>query len=137
MNLSGSSDGRYNYISTELDAETGPYDMHARYYDPWSGRFEAVDPLSDFYPTQSPYSYSFDSPERFLDPSGWDPQNGNLNWQFSMNGTINFFNNSGTLFSLPAPDLNNSVKIKLRAPQQAYLSLLGQIEYTEHVAHWI
>ena len=72
MNGTGSSDGRYKYISTELDAETSSYDMGARYYDPWSGRFLSVDPMASdsTLASWSPYQYSFDNPVRFKDPTG-------------------------------------------------------------------
>ncbi|MDG7000193.1 MAG: RHS repeat-associated core domain-containing protein, partial [Nitrososphaerota archaeon] len=81
-------DTRYQFTSKELDAETGLYHLGARSYDPWSGRFEETDPLSDFYPDQSPYSYSFDNPILFEDASG---DTVTTNWQYGLDNTINFF----------------------------------------------
>lgn len=51
---------------------------------------------------------------RFLDPSGW-----------ASSGSSQSSNGS------------NETKIKLRAPQQAYLDLFGQIEYTDYVDYTI
>ena len=72
-NLTRYSDGRYKYISVEQDAETGLYATGPRLYDPWSGRFGATDPLVELYASESPYSYSFDNPVSYLDPSGLGP----------------------------------------------------------------
>ncbi len=69
-NSAGSADGRYKYISVEQDVETGYDAMGARLYDPWSGRFRQTDILSDLYPDQSPYSYSYNNPILFEDASG-------------------------------------------------------------------
>ena len=69
-NQAGTADGRYKFISVEQDVETGLDATGDRSYDPWSGRFRTTDPFADFYPDQSAYSYSFNNPVCFLDPSG-------------------------------------------------------------------
>ncbi|OGU58035.1 MAG: hypothetical protein A2X64_00435 [Ignavibacteria bacterium GWF2_33_9] len=46
----------------------------ARRYDPEIGRFLSVDPLLEAFPNQSPYSYSFNNPLSYRDPSGLAPE---------------------------------------------------------------
>lgn len=44
-----------------------------RLYDPALGRFTSIDPLADFFPGISPYSFGFDNPILFGDPDGLAP----------------------------------------------------------------
>lgn len=46
------------------------YDFDARFYDQQLGRFFTQDPLSGATPRWSPYTYGFDNPSRYLDPTG-------------------------------------------------------------------
>ena len=53
------------------DSETGFYYFGARYYDPSiSGLFLSVDPMSDKYPSISPYAYCIWNPVKIIDPNG-------------------------------------------------------------------
>ena len=63
----------YNYTFTgkERDEETGYNYFGARYYDSdLSGLFLSVDPMSDKYPSVSPYAYCMWNPMRLVDPDG-------------------------------------------------------------------
>jgi len=51
-----------------VDQRAGLYYFHARWYDPELGRFYSLDPI--IYPGQSPYSYCYNNPTNFVDPSG-------------------------------------------------------------------
>ena len=53
-------------------------------------QFTVVVPLSALNPSESPFSYSYDNPECFIDPSG-DSGTTTVNWQFGLNNTINYF----------------------------------------------
>jgi RHS repeat-associated protein len=64
---------RYLYIGKELQDETGFVDYGARMYIPETGRSGVVYPLSEKMPSWSPYSYGFNNPIRFVDPSGMAP----------------------------------------------------------------
>ena len=68
---------RYNRKTTfpftgkERDRETGFSYFGARYYDSdLTGLFLSVDPMSDKYPSISPYAYCAWNPVTILDPNG-------------------------------------------------------------------
>jgi RHS repeat-associated protein len=48
-------------------------DFHARMYDPSLGIFTSTDPMSSAMPSWSPYSYAFNNPIIFIDPTGMYP----------------------------------------------------------------
>lgn len=56
------------------DLESSFMNMGARIYDPSIGRFLSVDPLLDFFPNQSPFSYAYNNPISYRDPSGLAPE---------------------------------------------------------------
>ena len=57
----------------ELDAETGYSYFGARYYAPATlAAWLSVDPMSDKYPSISPYAYCAWNPMRLVDPDGRD-----------------------------------------------------------------
>ena len=61
------------FTGKEKDSETGFYYFDARYYDPTlSGLFLSVDPMSDKYPSTSPYAYCVWNPVKLVDPDGMD-----------------------------------------------------------------
>jgi RHS repeat-associated protein len=60
----------YLFNGKELDEETGLYYYGARYYDPRTSVWLAVDKLSDDAPSWTPYRYGFNNPIRYSDPGG-------------------------------------------------------------------
>ena len=63
----------FTFTGKEKDSETGYYNFGARYYDPvLSGLFLSVDPMSDKYPSLSPYVYCAWNPVKLVDPDGKD-----------------------------------------------------------------
>ncbi|OQP39967.1 hypothetical protein A4H97_17270 [Niastella yeongjuensis] len=64
----------YLFNGKELDEETGLYYYGAGYYDPRTSIWQSVDPLSHKFPGWSPYSFAFDDPIRFADPTGAAPE---------------------------------------------------------------
>lgn len=63
----------YTYTGREWDKEIGLYYYRARYYDPMEGRFISKDPIGFSAGSTNLYSYTFDNPTNFADPSGLDP----------------------------------------------------------------
>jgi RHS repeat-associated protein len=58
---------------TELNTTTSLYDLEYRNYDPILGRMNQVDPMASKYASHSPYSFAFNDPVFWSDPSGADP----------------------------------------------------------------
>ena len=56
----------------EKDSETGYYYFGARYYNSDLSLWLSVDPMSDKYPSLSPYNYCLWNPLRVVDPDGRD-----------------------------------------------------------------
>ena len=65
----------YKFTGYELDNEArlDLYHANARMYDPVINRFWQIDPLADQFPAWSTYSYTFNNPLRFTDPTGMAP----------------------------------------------------------------
>ncbi|MBI5326537.1 MAG: RHS repeat-associated core domain-containing protein [Ignavibacteriae bacterium] len=70
--LSGTpgDDARIGFTAQERDRESSFFLMGARHYDPEIGRFLSTDPLMEFFSDQSPYSYAYNSPLIWNDPTG-------------------------------------------------------------------
>ena len=58
------------YTAKELDNETSYTYFGARYYDSELSGWLSVDPMSDKYPSLSPYCYTADNPVVLVDPNG-------------------------------------------------------------------
>lgn len=56
----------------EKDSETGYYYFGARYYNSYLSLWLSVDPMSDKYPSLSPYNYCAWNPMKIVDPDGED-----------------------------------------------------------------
>ncbi|MGB5982084.1 MAG: RHS repeat-associated core domain-containing protein [Nonlabens sp.] len=48
------------------------YDFNARNYDPAIGRFMNLDPHAEYYYSYTPYSFPYNNPLKFTDPTGMD-----------------------------------------------------------------
>jgi RHS repeat-associated protein len=63
---------KYKFSDKELQLDLGinQYDLGARFYDPVIGRFNVIDPLTDYAPHFTPYRFGFDNPVSFSDHTG-------------------------------------------------------------------
>jgi len=60
----------YTFSGKEKDAETGHGYFGERYYDSGLSIWLSVDPMSDKYPSMSPYNYCANNPVMLVDPDG-------------------------------------------------------------------
>ena len=60
----------YTFSAKEKDAETGLSYFGARYYSSDLSIWLSVDPMSDKYPSLSPYAYCANNPIKLVDPNG-------------------------------------------------------------------
>ncbi len=63
---------RYTFSAKEKDTETGYSYFGARYYSSDLSIWLSVDPMSDKYPSLSPYVYCANNPVKLVDPNGED-----------------------------------------------------------------
>jgi len=56
----------------ELQEEIGLYDFGARFYDPFIGRMNMIDPAAEKYASLSPYVFATNNPVKRMDPDGRD-----------------------------------------------------------------
>ncbi|MBO4655989.1 MAG: hypothetical protein J5644_10625, partial [Bacteroidales bacterium] len=61
---------RYTFSAKEKDTETGYSYFGSRYYSSDLSIWLSVDPMSDKYPSLSPYTYCANNPIRLMDPNG-------------------------------------------------------------------
>ena len=64
----------YKFNAKELDCESGYYYYSARYYDQRMARFLSVDPLAGEMPEWGSYTYTFNNPLKYIDPTGMGPE---------------------------------------------------------------
>ena len=62
----------YTFSAKEKDAETGYSYFGSRYYNSDLSIWLSVDPMSDKYPSMSPYVYCANNPVKLVDPNGED-----------------------------------------------------------------
>ena len=60
----------YTFSAKERDSETGLSYFGSRYYSSDLSVWLSVDPMSDKYPSLSPYTYCANNPVRLVDPNG-------------------------------------------------------------------
>ena len=68
--LSSSYSARYTFSGKERDEETGYSYFGARYYNSTYSIWMSIDPMSDKYPSLSPYAYCGNNPVKLVDPNG-------------------------------------------------------------------
>ena len=61
---------RFTFSGKEKDSETGYHYFGARYYNSDLSLWLSVDPMSDKYPSLSPYNYCAWNPMKIVDPNG-------------------------------------------------------------------
>ena len=89
----------YTFSAKERDSETGLSYFGSRYYSSDLSIWLSVDPMSDKYPSLSPYSYCANNPVKVVDPNGEEiwivGEDGN---QYKYNNG-NFYTKDGKLYT--------------------------------------
>jgi RHS repeat-associated protein len=88
---SGEYTNRYKFNGKELDEETGFYYYGARYYNPKFSIWLSTDPLAEKYPNFNPYSYCYQNPINFIDPTGME---GDDWYENKLTGEIKWFDDN-------------------------------------------
>ena len=82
----------YTFSAKEKDPETGLSYFGSRYYSSDLSVWLSVDPMSDKYPSLSPYVYCADNPVKLVDPNGEDV------WIVGEDGQRYQYKNDGLLY---------------------------------------
>ena len=101
----------YTFSAKEKDTETGLSYFGSRYYSSDLSVWLSVDPMSDKYPSLSPYTYCADNPVKLVDPNGEtfvgvDGENVEVNQE--KNGKISVGNNASDDLKRMASMINES-----------------------------
>ena len=89
--LNSTYDERFTFTDKEKDIETGYYYFGARFDNVDLG-FMSVDPMSDKYPSISPYAYCAWNPIKLVDPTGEDIKDPPANLKYTIQKGDNFWN---------------------------------------------
>ncbi len=83
--LGNSTAQKFGYNGKELNEELGLqwHDFDARNYDASLGRWMNIDPLAEEFYEWSPYNFVYNSPIRFIDPTGMGPQDVIINGELA------------------------------------------------------
>jgi len=73
----------HTFSSKEKDTETGYSYFGARYYSSDLSIWLSVDPMSDKYPSLSPYTYCANNPIKLVDPNGEEMDDNIDKWKYN------------------------------------------------------
>ena len=110
-----SYEDRYTFTGKELDAESNLYYYDARYNSSTYSQFTSPDPMSDKYPSVSPYLYCAGNPIRFVDPTGMviaihnDDDDKDYIFSKSEDGSYGFYCEGKKLTSVFANDVTDAL----------------------------
>ena len=123
---------KYKFGQKEYQDELGlnMYDYGARNYDAALGRWMNVDPLTEEFPSWSPYNFVYNNPIKFVDPTGMAPMH---DYKLLQNGDVKLIretnDNSDTLYSTnelgQVTADSNSITVAKNSPQDT--SIIGEL----------
>ena len=131
---------RYTFSGKERDEESGFSYFGARYYNSAHSIWMSVDPMSDKYPSLSPYAYCGNNPVKLVDPNGEEignyyDWNGNyLGWDGQTDNNVHFVSghNAKIIKKLKGNAVEtNQVKIDISVTKDVISEVLDVAERTE------
>ena len=108
----------FRYCGEYFDVETGTYYLRARYYNPTVGRFLSEDPIRDGL---NWYTYCYNNPVLFIDPSGYTA------YVFYDNNV--FGNNTGGKYA-------KSIKTALEGIYNTDVKLISAMTVNDFISEW-
>ena len=141
----------HTFSAKEKDTETGLSYFGARYYSSDLSIWLSVDPMSDKYPSFSPYVYCANNPIKLVDPNGedWYEKDGEMHYTTEHTSQKAFkesgiegeykgktYTKDGTYYSLfgdkiKANSLKGKLTIKIDEAFDKYANYLKKCEQTE------
>ncbi len=129
-------DSRYKFTAKELDNETSYTYFGARYYDSELSAWLSVDPMSDKYPSLSPYCYSANNPVVLVDPNGMDwydftDENGNYSQLWRPGNAATIVVNGDTYQNIGPTNtirINKNVEITYKQNEATSITFIGMEE---------
>ncbi|MGB4666017.1 MAG: RHS repeat-associated core domain-containing protein [Bacteroidales bacterium] len=120
-------DSRYKFTAKELDNETSYTYFGARYYDSELSGWLSVDPMSDKYPSLSPYCYTANNPVVLVDPNGANISEFDENGNYLGTKKDNWFHNTffGRTGRIVDSDGNVTQKFKFADPKNDVNDLIN------------
>ena len=109
----------YTFSAKERDSETGLSYFGSRYYSSDLSIWLSVDPMSDKYPSLSPYVYCADNPVKLVDPNGED-------W-YEKDGKMCYTTKYTSKEAFEKSGIGGDYKGKFFSEKGKYYSLFGQI----------
>ena len=86
----------HTFSAKEKDTETGLSYFGSRYYSSDLSIWLSVDPMSDKYPSLSPYVYCADNPVKLVDPNGEEMTENQYKWEYNQTtGKISYIGDDG------------------------------------------
>ena len=109
----------HTFSAKEKDAETGFSYFGSRYYSSDLSIWLSVDPMSEKYPSLSPYVYCADNPIKLVDPNGED-------W-YEKEGKMYYTTQYTSKKAFEESGIGGNYKGKFFSKNGKYYSLFGQI----------
>ena len=124
---------RFRFTGKERDAETGYDYFGARYYSSSLGIWLSVDPMSDKYPSLSPYVYCADNPVNAFDPDGmdWVDADGNKIEDHSKIKAYIFYDPRENGFAKQSKEMYNQLEAKYGKGSVAMSNATTTEEFTQ------
>lgn len=110
------------YLGKELQVGTGYLDLSRRFFDPLTGRFTNIDPVTDTQENYSTYQYGWNNPILRSDPNGDIPNGGDDPFLIARLVTTAFFDTKHAIINTTARAFGSDIRAgyKVEDGQQVF-----------------